>query len=174
MPMRRYAFEEASAEAPFFRCWESKASCPLCEMIRQKLEAFLDFCEELYDDVEDCLESLWRSMCGCCDGGDPSLASSIATSEEELRIDAVDHKLPSWTAEERNAVDNLTTYLEKRQPLLDDDCPPDLKEHLEVSLSDQRVWGLRLLASSTSPKHRRQAAAFLLALARMMLVKGAF
>ena len=124
------------------------------------LSTILSWLEDLHDELE---ELFYSYRCCCC--LDPEGSSTGGGSPED--------KAPSsWTIEEREAVDNLSFYLEKRLPLLRDDCPEDLKAHLSASVSREHIRALNLLSTSNRIVHRQQAAANLVTLARMMMVKG--
>ena len=125
------------------------------------LSTILSWLEDLHDELEDLFYSY---RCCCCLGPEASSTGGVGSAED---------KAPSsWTTEEREAVDNLSFYLEKRLPLLRDDCPEDLKAHLSASVSREHVRALNLLSTSNRVIHRQQGAANLVTLARMMLVKG--
>ena len=132
-------------------------------MDSKKLDAWL---ASLLGGLEDLIAGLedWFYSCRSCPCYDQNSAFDESTLDEG--------KLPSWTIEERDAIDDLAIYLEKRLPLLKDDCPKDLKEHLSVSVNRDRCWALNLLSSSDRVSARKRGASHLLAIARLMLVKG--
>lgn len=123
------------------------------------LASFLGCLEDFCEDLEDWLMSCRYSPCY-----DPDHSSDEAAFDEG--------RSPAWTIEEQDAIDDLLIYLEKRLPILKDDCPKDLKEHLNVTVNRDRLWALNLLSSSDRVQPRRKGASNLLTISRLMLVKG--
>ena len=140
---------------------------------KHKNEWYMSFAEEWHDLVDE-LEDWFQSFCCCCEdnGGSKKISYCCNDGDGIHHDDREDGRCQSWTPEEEDAVNDLTMYLEMREPMLKEDCPDDLKQHLDVIVDSERMLALNLLASSCRSDHKIQAAAHLLTIARFMVVKG--